>query len=29
MEMIADGHITDALTILGLQKAWFYLYDKS
>jgi len=24
--MIADGHITDALTVLSLQKAWFYLF---
>ena len=26
MDMIADGRITDALTILSLQKAWFYLF---
>ena len=25
LRMIADGRITDALTILSLQKAWFYL----
>jgi ADP-ribose pyrophosphatase len=25
MEMIADGRITDALTILSLQRAWFHL----
>ena len=25
--MIADGRITDALTILSLQKAWFYLFE--
>jgi hypothetical protein len=25
--MIADGCITDALTILSLQKAWFYLSE--
>ena len=24
--MIADGRITDALTVLSLQKAWFYLF---
>ena len=29
LEMIADGRITDALTILSLQKAWFYLYHKA
>ena len=28
MDMIADGRITDAVTILSLQKAWFYLHDK-
>ena len=28
LEMIADGRITDALTILSLQKAWFFIYDK-
>ena len=26
LKMIADGRITDALTILSLQKAWFYLF---
>ena len=26
LEMIADGGITDALTILALQRTWFYLY---
>ena len=26
MRMIADGRITDALTVLSLQKAWFCLY---
>jgi ADP-ribose pyrophosphatase len=26
LRMIADGRITDALTVLSLQKAWFYLY---
>jgi ADP-ribose pyrophosphatase len=25
IEMIADGEITDALTILALQRTWFYL----
>jgi ADP-ribose pyrophosphatase len=25
LQMIAEGHITDALTILSLQFAWFYL----
>ena len=25
IRMIADGRITDALTVLSLQKAWFYL----
>jgi len=25
--MIADGRITDALTVLSLQKAWFYLFE--
>ncbi len=24
--MISDGRITDALTVLSLQKAWFYLF---
>ncbi len=28
MEMIAAGRITDAVTILSLQKAWFYLFGK-
>ncbi len=27
MDMIADGRITDALTILSIQKAWFYLFE--
>jgi ADP-ribose pyrophosphatase len=26
LRMIADGRITDALTVLSLQKAWFCLY---
>ena len=26
LKMIADGRITDALTVLSLQKAWFYLF---
>lgn len=26
IRMIADGRITDALTVLSLQKAWFYLF---
>ena len=26
LRMIADGRITDALTILSLQKAWLYLF---
>jgi len=26
LRMIADGCITDALTILSLQRAWFYLF---
>ena len=26
LRMIADGRITDALTVLSLQKAWFYLF---
>jgi ADP-ribose pyrophosphatase len=25
LKMICEGHITDALTILSLQRAWFYL----
>jgi len=29
LRMIADGRITDALTILGLQKAWFYIGNES
>jgi ADP-ribose pyrophosphatase len=29
LEMIADGGITDALTILALQRAWFYLHGLS
>lgn len=28
LDMIADGRITDALTILSLQKAWFYFNAK-
>ena len=28
LKMIADGRITDALTILSLQKAWFYFNKK-
>ena len=28
LRMISDGRITDALTILSLQKAWFYLNGK-
>ena len=27
IRMIADGRITDALTVLSLQKAWFYLSE--
>lgn len=27
LRMIADGRITDALTVLSLQKAWFYLFE--
>ena len=27
--MIADGRITEALTVLSLQKAWFYIRDQS
>jgi len=27
LRMIADGRITDALTILCLQKAWLYLFE--
>ena len=26
LRMITDGRITDALTVLSLQKAWFYLF---
>jgi ADP-ribose diphosphatase len=26
LRMIADGRITDALTVLSLQKAWFYIF---
>ena len=26
LKMISDGRITDALTVLSLQKAWFYLF---
>lgn len=29
LEMIAAGEITDALTILALQRAWFYLHGVS
>ena len=29
IRMIADGHITDALTVLSLQKAWFYIGNES
>ena len=29
LEMIADGEITDALTILDLQRAWFYRHGVS
>jgi len=29
LAMIADGRITDALTILGLQRAWFYINVKN
>jgi ADP-ribose pyrophosphatase len=29
LEMIADGEITDALTILALQRAWFYRHGVS
>ncbi len=29
MEMIADGRITDALTIVCLQRTWFFLERKS
>ena len=25
LRMISDGRITDAVTVLSLQKAWFYL----
>lgn len=28
LRMITDGRITDALTVLSLQKAWFYLNDQ-
>ena len=28
LEMISDGRITDALTVLSLQKAWFYLKNR-
>jgi ADP-ribose pyrophosphatase len=28
MRMIDEGIITDALTILALQKTWIYLHDK-
>jgi ADP-ribose pyrophosphatase len=28
LELIADGHISDALTILSLQMAWLYLNGK-
>jgi len=29
LDMIGDGHISDALTILSLQMAWLYLQSKS
>lgn len=29
IEMITDGRITDALTVLSLQKAWFYLHYRA
>ena len=29
LEMIADGEITDALTILALQRAWFHRHGVS
>jgi ADP-ribose pyrophosphatase len=29
LEMIAEGEITDALTILALQRTWFYLHGVS
>ena len=29
LDMIGDGHISDALTLLSLQMAWLYLQSKS
>jgi len=29
LRMIADRRITDALTVLSLQKAWFYLFENA
>jgi len=29
MAMIAAGQITDALTVLALQRTWFYLHGVS